>query len=125
MHGNYLENHGEGVDWLRRSLHVKLVLIMVLLVIALMTVAGAFLINSVGRFYLKEFYTQMADFFAVDAESWRDLEEAKEGETDPVSSIEGYLASNMGILGVDGRNRNYYIRCYRFLYRSKWSRLFS
>lgn len=82
---------------------------MVLLVISLMTVAGAFLINSVGRFYLKDFYTQMADFFSEDAEIWRDLEEAKEGETDPVASIESYLAGNMGILGVDGRNRNYYI----------------
>ena len=97
------------MDGLRRSLHVKLVLIMVLLVIALMTVAGAFLINSVGRFYLKEFYTEMTDFFAVDAESWQDLQEAPEGETDPVASIERYLAGNMGVLGVDGRNRNYYI----------------
>ena len=34
-----------------RSLHMKLVLIMVLLVVSLMTIIGAFLINSVNRFY--------------------------------------------------------------------------
>lgn len=34
-----------------RSLHTKLVLIMILQVVCLMTIAGAFLINSVNRFY--------------------------------------------------------------------------
>ena len=38
-----------------RSLHMKLVLIMILLVVCLMTIAGAFLINSVNRFYLNQF----------------------------------------------------------------------
>ena len=46
-----------------RSLHMKLVLIMVLLIVSLMTVVGAFLINSVVSFYLKDFYTQMAEVF--------------------------------------------------------------
>ena len=42
-----------------RSLHTKLVLIMILQVVCLMTIAGAFLINSVNRFYLNEFYNQI------------------------------------------------------------------
>jgi two-component system sensor histidine kinase VicK len=46
-----------------RSLHMKLVLIMVLLILSLMTVVGAFLMNSVVRFYLDDFYVQMQDVF--------------------------------------------------------------
>ena len=40
-----------------RSLHMKLMLIMTLLIISLMTVVGAFLVNSVSGFYLNQFYT--------------------------------------------------------------------
>ena len=46
-----------------RSLHMKLVMILVLLILSLMMVVGAFLINSVTAFYLKDFYSQMADVF--------------------------------------------------------------
>ena len=42
-----------------RSLHMKLVMIMVLLILSLMMVVGSFLINSVTAFYLEDFYTQM------------------------------------------------------------------
>ena len=35
-----------------RSLHTKLVMILVLLILSLMTVVGAFLVNSVTAFYL-------------------------------------------------------------------------
>ena len=62
-----------------RSLHMKLVLIMILLVVCLMTITGAFLINSVNRFYLNEFYTQMAEVFSRDTEFVRDLVTAQEG----------------------------------------------
>ena len=63
-----------------RSLHMKLVLIMILLVVCLMTIAGTFLINSVNRFYLNEFYTQMVEVFSKDTEFIRDLVTAKEGD---------------------------------------------
>lgn len=46
-----------------RSVHMKLVMIMVLLILSLMAVVGAFLINSVMAFYLEEFYTQMSQVF--------------------------------------------------------------
>ena len=36
-----------------RSLHMKLVMILVLLILSLMMVVGAFLINSVTAFYLE------------------------------------------------------------------------
>ena len=48
-----------------RSLHMKLVLIMVLLIVSLMTVVGAFLVNSVSAFYLTEFYDQMHTVFGI------------------------------------------------------------
>ena len=92
-----------------RSLHMKLVLIMILLVVCLMTITGAFLINSVNRFYLNEFYTQMAEVFSRDTEFVRDLVTVKEGETDGAQAIDQILLAKMGTLGVDGKNRNYYI----------------
>ena len=92
-----------------RSLHIKLVLIMILLVVCLMTIAGAFLVNSVNRFYLNEFYTQMVEVFSQDTEFIRDLVTAREGETDGVQAIDEILVDKMGPLGVDGKNRNYYL----------------
>ena len=92
-----------------RSLHMKLMLIMVLLVVSLMTIAGSFLVNSVNRFYLNEFYSQMAEVFSSDPEMARDLTTQRQGETDPVAALQQVMDANMGALGVDGRNRNYYI----------------
>ena len=40
---------------MRRSLHLKLVLIMVLLIVSLMVVVGAFLMNSVTGYYINDF----------------------------------------------------------------------
>lgn len=91
-----------------RSLHMKLVLIMILLVTSLMTVAGAFLINSVGQFYLKDFYTQMADIFQ-DPQVLHDLSTPKSADEKPVVELQKVLTANMGALGVDGHNRNYFI----------------
>ena len=88
---------------------MKLVLIMILLVVCLMTIAGAFLINSVNRFYLNEFYTQMVEVFSRDTEFVRDLVTAKEEETDGAQAIDQILLAKMGPMGVDGKNRNYYI----------------
>ena len=49
-----------------RSLRTKLVLIMILLILAMMTVIGAFLINGVGKFYIGRFYDQMTQTFSPD-----------------------------------------------------------
>ena len=93
-----------------RSLHMKLVLIMVLLIVSLMTVVGAFLVNSVSAFYLTEFYDQMHTVFRSDNETLaRDLQaEAGEGQSD-VDVIQDVLKSYIGALGIDNRHRNYFI----------------
>ena len=92
-----------------RSLHTKLVLIMVLLVVCLMTIAGAFLINSVNRFFVNEFYSQMQDVFTNDTEFVRDLVTKPKGETNGAEALDQALKAYMGALGVDGTHRNYYI----------------
>lgn len=92
-----------------RGLHMKLMLIMVLLVTVLMAVVGAFLINSVSRFYLNDFYGQMAEIFGDQAGIMRDLSTAKTSEKNEVEGLKEVLTANMGVLGVDGRNRNYFI----------------
>lgn len=92
-----------------RSLHMKLVLIMVLLIVSLMTVVGAFLINSVSSFYIHDFYEQMALVFSQGNDLARDLKApAAEGQSDE-EFIQGVLEAYVGDMGVDRRNRNYYI----------------
>ena len=63
-----------------RSLHMKLVMIMVLLILSLMTVVGAFLINSVVAFYLNDFYTQIGTVVS-DRDLYRDLTNETAAET--------------------------------------------
>ncbi|MCI8594617.1 MAG: cell wall metabolism sensor histidine kinase WalK [Oscillospiraceae bacterium] len=91
-----------------RSLHMKLVLIMVLLIVSLMTVVGAFLLNSVVGFYISEFYTQVSGVFADEA-LVRDLTTPTAGEESGAEGIKSVLDTCAGALGVDGRTRNYYI----------------
>ena len=90
-----------------RSLHMKLVMIMVLLILSLMMVVGAFLINSVTAFYLEDFYTQMADVFQ-DPLLYHDLTTPSE-EENGAEQLSQVLAAYAGELGVDGRNRKLYI----------------
>ncbi len=92
-----------------RSLHMKLVLIMVLLIVCLMTVVGAFLINSVAGFYTREFYSQMADVFNEDQSLYRDLSTSTGEDEDSVAMIRDVLRGYAGALGIDSRTRNYYI----------------
>ena len=90
------------------SVHMKLVMIMVLLIVCLMTVVGAFLINSVSAFYLKDFYSQIAQVF-LDEELCRDLTTKVDGEEDGAAKLNEILKAYAGELGVDGRNRKLYI----------------
>ena len=91
-----------------RSLHMKLVLIMTLLIVSLMTVVGAFLTNSVSRYYMNDFYSQMDTVFSDREFAW-DLVTPAEGEEDGTAALQQVMQSYMGMLGVDQRNRNYYI----------------
>ncbi len=95
---------------MRRSLHIKLVLIMVLLIVSLMVVVGAFLMNSVTGYYIDEFYQQIAGAFGQDNVDFvRDLQTATEGEEDGAAMVGELLSAYAGVLGVDGHDRNYYV----------------
>ena len=72
-----------------KSLQMKLVLILMLLVIAVMAVVGTFLINSVTAYNIAEFQNQVANFFQHHSE---ELEQRAEGDQ-PVESMEEMLKS--------------------------------
>ena len=91
-----------------RSLHMKLMLIMVLLIVLLMTVVGAFLINSVSNYYTQDFYAQMSEAFQ-DQDFWSDLNTPLQDEEDSVTSLVQILDNYYSVLGVDNRSRKYYI----------------
>ena len=95
---------------MRRTLHLKLVLILMLLIVSLMVVVGAFLMNSVTGYYINDFYQQVADAFGQEnADFVRDLQTAVEGETDGAAMVEAVLSAYEGVLGVDRRNRNFFV----------------
>ena len=95
---------------MRRSLHIKLVLIMVLLIVSLMVVVGAFLMNSVTGYYIDEFYQQIHDAFGEDNVDFvRYLQTATDEEEDGAAMIGAVLSTYEGLLGVDRRNRNYFV----------------
>lgn len=86
-----------------RSLRTKLVLIMILLILALMTVVGSFLINGVGNFYISQFYDQMTETFSQ--ELLRQLQDT--APRGPARLKELLMAQSD--LGVDIAGRNVYI----------------
>ncbi|MBC5722004.1 HAMP domain-containing protein [Flintibacter sp. NSJ-23] len=87
---------------------MKLVMIMVLLILSLMMVVGAFLINSVTAFYLEDFYSQMSDVFS-DPGLVSDLTTETPDEENGAERMADVLDAYVGVLGVDGRNRKLYI----------------
>ncbi|MBQ9973598.1 MAG: HAMP domain-containing protein [Oscillospiraceae bacterium] len=95
-----------------RSLHMKLVMIMVLIILSLMTVVGAFLTNSVVAFYLNDFYSQINEvindqdvFYDLTTQTPAELS----GEVTGVEMMDQVLGAYAGALGVNGSSRNYYI----------------
>lgn len=92
-----------------RSLHMKLVLILLLLIISLMTVVGSFLINGVVRFYMNEFYQQMSDAFGEGNSDFVADLVSEAAEADGAHRIQEILEANAGMLGIDSTSRNYYI----------------
>ena len=90
-----------------RSIYTKLVVIILVLIVALMAVVGAFLMGGVRNFYISEFYTRMQEVFAS-ADISADLRAAAEGEGG-AALMADILRANMGRLGVDAVRRNYYV----------------
>ena len=71
-----------------RSLHMKLMLILLLLITSLMAVVGAFLTTSVSSF-IDTFYQQMSDVFGDDSDGYKRFHlraMAAEETTPPASS---------------------------------------
>lgn len=92
---------------MNKSLYTKLVLIILMLIISLMTVVGAFLIRGIRSFYLNDFYEQMRTVFS-NAEMVNDLRSASDDD-DAVELIADILRVYYGPLGIDSGKRNFYI----------------
>ena len=89
-----------------RSLRTKMMMIMVLLILALMTVVGSFLINGVGNYYIEEFYVQMEQTFSQDFIA--QLQELAALPVDGPAEMKQLLMSQSD-LGIDLTRRNVYI----------------
>lgn len=99
-----------------RSLHMKLVLIMLLLITSLMAVVGAFLMTSVTGFYINDFYQQVNRVFGSgqpDAEDfYRGLtSKAQSGldRTETAIELVDMVEAKAGDLGLNASTRTYYI----------------
>lgn len=92
---------------MNKSLYTKLVLIMLVLILSLMAVVGAFLINEIRTFYLSDFYEKMKTVFETQ-EIAESLYSAA-GEEDAAASLDRVITSYSGQLGIDSGSRNYYI----------------
>jgi len=89
-----------------RSLYLKLVLIMSLLMISIMAVVVTFLISRVAVYHLDEFSNQMHSLFNENEELGVRLGAAA---ASGVSELNVLLDTYRGNLGIDPNNRNYYI----------------
>ena len=85
-----------------KSLQMKLVLILMLLVIAVMAVVGIFLVNSVTAYNFKQ---QMADFFALRGGEVEAGLRACDGDPQAMTQV---MEAYTGGLGLDD-HRNFYI----------------
>ena len=95
-----------------RSLHMKLVMVMLLLITSLMTIVGAFLMTSITGFYIDEFYQQMESVFGdsdpANASFVASLRR-EAAEEDGAGNLQSLIEAKAGDLGLNSRTRNYYI----------------
>lgn len=92
-----------------RSLHSKLFLVMLLLVTSLMVVVGAFLMTNVTSFFVNEFYTQMQEVFGEENADFVNGLRSEAAQPNGAARMQTMLDTYVGALGIDSRNRNYYI----------------
>ena len=88
------------------SLRTKLIMIMILLILALMLVVGAFLLSGVSRFYIDRFYDSMVKTFSQ--EFILSLQETAGGSQNPPRQMKEMLMAQSD-LGIDLSGRNVYI----------------
>ena len=92
-----------------RSLHMKLMLILLLLITSLMAVVGAFLTTSVSSFYIDTFYQQMSDVFGEGNGDFIATLRSDAEAPDGAEQIRLLLDARAGELGIDYRTRNYFV----------------
>ena len=92
-----------------RSLHMKLVMIMLLLVTSLMAVVGAFLMTSITNFYIDDFYEQMSEVFGESNAAFVSSLREEAAQEDGAARLQTMLEAYSGTLSIDSRNRNYYV----------------
>ena len=92
---------------MRRSLHFKVVLIMLLLILSLMAAISAFLTRGVTRFYLGQFYEQMQRAFS-ETEFVSELRAAA-AEPGGDGQLARILNAYSGALGIEESTRAFYI----------------
>lgn len=92
---------------MNRSLYTKLVAIILVLILSLALVMGAFLVRGVRNYYVSQFYIQMQQVFSnkdlVDA-----LRSVSSGE-DGAEQMADILGAYSRDLGINAGTRNYYI----------------
>ena len=92
-----------------RSLHMKLMLILLLLITSLMAVVGAFLTTSVSSFYIDTFYQQVNDVFGEDNGDFIATLRSDAALPDGAEQIRLLVDTRAGELGIDYRTRNYFV----------------
>ncbi len=90
-----------------RSLRARLVLLILMLVIVMMAVVGAFLINRTARFQLEDYSSKMAEAFRSE-DFVLDLQRAADDKNAP-QAMKSVLRAYSGLLGIDTVQRNFYI----------------
>ena len=88
-----------------RSLHMKLVLVLILLIVSVMAVVGTFLLNRVSAFYFDEFTAQMNAVFTPALFTTLKTEAATENGSARLKEAISAYATSLGINSY----RNYYI----------------
>ena len=87
------------------SLHMKLVLILVLLIVAVMAVVGTFLFNRVNAYYYDEFTSQMNSVFNGNMYTMLQNEAVGDDSAARLKSAIGAYSTSLGI----NSERNFYI----------------
>ena len=95
---------------MRKSLSTKLAFIMILVIISLMIVVGAFLMRGIRVYFTDEFYTQMRLIFSDEQFISELRSDADSGSTqESAELIATKIGARGGLLGIDSGMRNYYI----------------
>ena len=95
-----------------RSLHMKLVLILLLLITSLMTIVGAFMITSITSFYIDEFYQQIENVFGASNPSnsaFVNSLRQEAAQENSLSTLQSMIEAKAGDLGLNSSTRNYFI----------------